>query len=33
MKYNCRECNYKWEGFSDTFNLVLTHEKTHQSGS
>jgi hypothetical protein len=29
MKYNCRECSYKWDGNSDTFDKVLIHEKTH----
>jgi len=30
MKYFCRECNYKWEGYTDTFFKVLEHEKIHQ---
>ncbi|WP_278975233.1 hypothetical protein [Nitrosopumilus sp.] len=30
MKYNCRYCNFKWEGNSDTFDKVLLHEKTHK---
>ena len=30
MKYNCRECKYKWDGNSDTFFRVLEHEKTHK---
>jgi hypothetical protein len=29
MKYNCKKCNFHWEGYSDTFGKVLTHEKTH----
>jgi len=29
MKYNCKKCNYNWEGNSDTFEKVLIHEKTH----
>jgi len=29
MKYNCKNCNYHWEGNSDTFGKVLSHEKTH----
>jgi len=29
MKYNCKNCNYHWEGNSDTFQKVLDHEKTH----
>ena len=30
MKYNCRECRFKWEGNTDTFFKVLAHEKTHK---
>lgn len=33
LKYNCRNCKFRWEGNSDTFDKVLVHEKTHQSGS
>ena len=29
MKYNCRECNFKWEGTSYTFDEVREHEKIH----
>ena len=29
MKYNCKECNFKWEGTSDTFEQVREHEKIH----
>ena len=29
MKYNCRECTFHWDGYSDTFDKVLIHEKTH----
>lgn len=29
MKYNCKNCNYHWEGNLDTFQKVLNHEKTH----
>jgi hypothetical protein len=29
MKYNCRQCTFHWDGFSDTFDKVLIHEKTH----
>jgi hypothetical protein len=29
MKYRCRDCNFRWEGNSDTFDKVLVHEKTH----
>lgn len=29
MKYNCKDCRFSWEGNSDTFEKVLTHEKTH----
>jgi hypothetical protein len=33
MKYNCRKCKFKWEGYPDTFDKVLIHEKTHQGRS
>ena len=29
MRYHCKNCNYNWEGNSDTFGKVLVHEKTH----
>jgi hypothetical protein len=29
MKFNCKNCNFHWEGNSDTFENVLAHEKTH----
>jgi|GEM_PF-3600191 len=29
MKYNCKECNFQWEGTVDTFDKVREHEKTH----
>ena len=29
MKYNCRQCSFHWDGYSDTFDKVLIHEKTH----
>jgi hypothetical protein len=29
MKHNCRQCTFHWDGFSDTFDKVLIHEKTH----
>jgi hypothetical protein len=29
MKYNCKDCSFHWNGNSDTFKLVLVHEKTH----
>ncbi|MHA7647433.1 hypothetical protein [Nitrosopumilus sp. S4] len=29
MKYSCKECNFKWEGTSYTFDKVRDHEKTH----
>ena len=29
MKYNCKVCNFVWEGWMDTFQKVLIHEKTH----
>ncbi len=32
MKYSCRDCKFTWEGFSDTFDKVLAHEKTHKKG-
>ena len=30
MKYNCRDCAFHWDGYSDTFDKVLVHEKTHK---
>jgi len=30
MKYQCKICNFHWEGNSDTFSQVLIHEKTHK---
>ena len=30
IKYSCRHCKFKWEGYSDTFFLVLEHEKLHK---
>ncbi|EPA06420.1 hypothetical protein BG20_I2134 [Candidatus Nitrosarchaeum limnium BG20] len=29
MRYNCNSCKFHWEGWMDTFEQVLTHEKTH----
>ena len=29
MKYNCKECDFKWEGTVDTFEKVHQHEKEH----
>ena len=29
MKYNCKNCNFHWQGNSDTFEKVLVHEKAH----
>jgi len=29
MKFNCKKCNFHWEGDSDTIQKVLVHEKTH----
>ena len=29
MKYNCKDCTFHWEGWMDTFENVLVHEKTH----
>ncbi len=33
MKYKCRECSFHWDGYSDTFDKVLIHEKTHKNNS
>ena len=30
MKYSCRLCNFKWEGY-DGIQDVLIHERTHES--
>ena len=32
-EYNCRACIFTWDGNSDTFSKVLTHEKTHKKKS
>ena len=29
MKYQCKYCDFKWEGTSYTFDKVREHEKTH----
>lgn len=29
LKYNCKDCNFHWEGWMDTFDKVLAHEKIH----
>lgn len=29
MKYQCKTCNFHWEGTSHTFDDVRNHEKTH----
>lgn len=29
MKYQCKECDFQWEGTVDTFDKVREHEKTH----
>ncbi len=29
MKFHCKNCNFHWEGWIDTFSKVLDHEKTH----
>jgi len=29
VKYNCKYCDFKWEGTSYTFDKVREHEKTH----
>jgi hypothetical protein len=33
MKYNCKKCDFHWEGNSDSFTKVLSHEKTHVRSS
>ena len=30
MKYNCKSCDFHWEGTVDTFDKVRIHEKTHE---
>lgn len=30
LKYNCKDCEFTWEGRHDTFYEVLIHEKTHK---
>jgi len=29
MNYTCSVCSFKWNGYSDTFENVIIHEKTH----
>ena len=29
MKYQCKQCDFKWIGTSNTFDQVHEHEKTH----
>jgi hypothetical protein len=29
MKYDCKLCNFHWEGTVDTFDKVRIHEKIH----
>ena len=29
MKYQCKQCNFYWEGTSYTFDKVREHEKIH----
>jgi hypothetical protein len=29
MKYNCKECDFQWEGTVNTFEKVREHEKDH----
>jgi len=29
MKYQCKECDFQWEGTVNTFEKVREHEKTH----
>ena len=30
MKYDCKICDFHWEGTADTFEKVRVHEKTHE---
>ena len=30
MKYNCKFCDFHWEGTVDTFDKVRIHEKIHE---
>ena len=29
MNYKCSDCSFKWSGYSDTFEKVIIHERTH----
>jgi len=29
MNYKCTDCSFKWSGYSDTFQKVIIHERTH----
>jgi len=29
MKYECKQCDFCWEGILNTFDKVREHEKTH----
>jgi len=29
MKYHCKQCDFNWEGTSNTFDKVREHEKSH----
>ena len=33
MKYNCKQCDFKWEGTSHTFDKVREHEKIHHENN
>jgi hypothetical protein len=30
MKYNCKLCDFHWEGTAGTFDKVRIHEKIHE---
>ena len=32
MNYKCSDCSFKWSGYSDTFEKVIIHERTHRKG-
>ena len=29
MKYHCNQCSFKWNGYLDSFEEVIQHEKIH----
>ena len=33
MKYQCKQCDFKWTGTLNTFGEVREHEKTHQENN